>query len=228
MALIKCPECENEVSDKASICPKCGCPINNENKNINFNKKLIVKKERKSLDKKLIGKLFAAVVAVIVLITVVDAFKDNSQYDKMIKISKDNISIFLEYLPSGLNENGKIELPSEVIDQKDNVSFLGMNGSISYQKDTKYGKVISKMIWESHNFYTYEEEQEFTNLLTEYFGASPKIEYDQYGQYNSTKYYWTDETVPCVVYFYTSIRANHENDTDRIEVCWDLDAELPN
>lgn len=28
MALIKCPECGNEVSDKAASCPRCGCPIN--------------------------------------------------------------------------------------------------------------------------------------------------------------------------------------------------------
>lgn len=27
MALFKCPECDNKVSDKASACPKCGCPI---------------------------------------------------------------------------------------------------------------------------------------------------------------------------------------------------------
>ena len=27
MALIKCPECENQVSDKAGSCPHCGCPI---------------------------------------------------------------------------------------------------------------------------------------------------------------------------------------------------------
>lgn len=27
MALIKCPECEKEISDKATICPSCGCPI---------------------------------------------------------------------------------------------------------------------------------------------------------------------------------------------------------
>lgn len=27
MALIKCSECGNEVSDKATSCPKCGCPI---------------------------------------------------------------------------------------------------------------------------------------------------------------------------------------------------------
>lgn len=27
MALIKCPECNNEVSDKAAACPKCGAPV---------------------------------------------------------------------------------------------------------------------------------------------------------------------------------------------------------
>ena len=27
MALIKCPECGKEVSDKAQSCPNCGCPL---------------------------------------------------------------------------------------------------------------------------------------------------------------------------------------------------------
>src|SRR5512147_1382617 len=27
MALIKCPECASEISDKAASCPKCGYPI---------------------------------------------------------------------------------------------------------------------------------------------------------------------------------------------------------
>ena len=27
MALMKCPECAREVSDKASVCPQCGYPI---------------------------------------------------------------------------------------------------------------------------------------------------------------------------------------------------------
>ena len=30
MALIKCPECEKEVSDKASACPHCGCPLTSD------------------------------------------------------------------------------------------------------------------------------------------------------------------------------------------------------
>ena len=29
MALIKCPECNKEISDKAKSCPYCGFPINN-------------------------------------------------------------------------------------------------------------------------------------------------------------------------------------------------------
>lgn len=27
MALIKCPECGKEISDKAVSCPNCGCPL---------------------------------------------------------------------------------------------------------------------------------------------------------------------------------------------------------
>lgn len=32
MSLISCPECQNEISDKALSCPKCGYPIVMENK----------------------------------------------------------------------------------------------------------------------------------------------------------------------------------------------------
>lgn len=30
MALIDCPECSKEISDKASACPHCGCPVTQE------------------------------------------------------------------------------------------------------------------------------------------------------------------------------------------------------
>ena len=33
MAIIKCPECQNEISDKALSCPKCGYPIASETVN---------------------------------------------------------------------------------------------------------------------------------------------------------------------------------------------------
>lgn len=35
MALLKCPDCETEVSDKAEICPKCAYPISKQGEAIN-------------------------------------------------------------------------------------------------------------------------------------------------------------------------------------------------
>lgn len=32
MALIKCPECDKELSDKAKSCPHCGCPLIKQSK----------------------------------------------------------------------------------------------------------------------------------------------------------------------------------------------------
>ena len=40
MALIKCSECQNEVSDKAKTCPNCGCPITpgQQKQEVNFDR----------------------------------------------------------------------------------------------------------------------------------------------------------------------------------------------
>ena len=32
MALIKCPECGKEISDKATVCPNCGMPLRREDR----------------------------------------------------------------------------------------------------------------------------------------------------------------------------------------------------
>ena len=34
MALIKCSECGKEISDKATNCPNCGCPIEKETRKV--------------------------------------------------------------------------------------------------------------------------------------------------------------------------------------------------
>lgn len=36
MALIKCPECGKDISDKATTCPNCGCPIFQKTDNITY------------------------------------------------------------------------------------------------------------------------------------------------------------------------------------------------
>lgn len=55
MALINCPECEKQVSDRATSCPDCGCPLNaTQQNNLPDAKKLLVlaKKARESGDAK--------------------------------------------------------------------------------------------------------------------------------------------------------------------------------
>ena len=44
--LIKCPECKNEVSDKAASCPKCGIPLT-----VKDNKKNSIEKKEYDLKK---------------------------------------------------------------------------------------------------------------------------------------------------------------------------------
>jgi len=89
MALINCPECKKEISDKAQSCPNCGCPINisispnvtNKNKVANTYKKFDfehmrqmandtkLKENHKIYTRK--ESRFATIVAIIILIITV-------------------------------------------------------------------------------------------------------------------------------------------------------------
>lgn len=59
MALIKCPECGQEISDKAVTCPKCGCPTSEQ-------KSVIVKKDYKATAKGFTVATIIAIIAVII------------------------------------------------------------------------------------------------------------------------------------------------------------------
>lgn len=54
MALMHCPECNKEVSDKAKACPNCGYPISltdeNSSKNSNLGEGNLVRKEAGIID----------------------------------------------------------------------------------------------------------------------------------------------------------------------------------
>lgn len=41
MALIKCPECGKEISDKAEVCPSCGYPVDEIGKKSADKKKVL-------------------------------------------------------------------------------------------------------------------------------------------------------------------------------------------
>lgn len=65
MAIIKCPECQQDVSDRAPVCPHCGFPLEAEKES--EPETTIVQKSTAQISKKTIGIVFA-VVAVIGII----------------------------------------------------------------------------------------------------------------------------------------------------------------
>ena len=67
MALIKCPECEKEISDKAKNCPHCGCPLNeHDSTNSYVDDNFVVKSVIKKPNRKIIIIVLAVILAIAV------------------------------------------------------------------------------------------------------------------------------------------------------------------
>lgn len=101
MALIKCSECGNEMSDKAMACPKCGYPINSSNE-----VKLSSVPERKPLDMGKVKKIGIIVAIVLVVIFIVKGFIHPDLKFEDLKFGDAMASSLLGY-SSGTNSNGK-------------------------------------------------------------------------------------------------------------------------
>ena len=80
MALINCPECGKEISDKALSCPNCGTPIANKKVRVHFHRK-----------KTFVGS--ANTGTVIVDGAAVGSASNGSEFDAMLSIGTHNIVI---------------------------------------------------------------------------------------------------------------------------------------
>lgn len=67
MALIKCPECGSMVSDRATECPKCGCPLNRSEQPVETIERPIVENG----EQKPKGKTWLIVLLIVVILAVV-------------------------------------------------------------------------------------------------------------------------------------------------------------
>ena len=67
MALVKCPECKTQVSDKADKCPKCAYPINNKTKSTNKVKVEEVQFTKKKHKKSMIWAALMGIIGFILL-----------------------------------------------------------------------------------------------------------------------------------------------------------------
>lgn len=80
MALINCPECKIEISDKVKACPNCGFPLQEESNEVKQEELNNVKIHKKKT-KKIIFGVILALVAIIITISVfviINLIKENN------------------------------------------------------------------------------------------------------------------------------------------------------
>lgn len=120
MALIKCPECGKEISDKASSCPNCGNRVKN---NKVVNKKILV--------------IFAVVMICLIILYLMKFMSkistDNYLYEKILGKEKSYVYNLLYKEREFLNEKDDYDVYSKQ-------SFFGMKCDLYFYYD-KNGKV---------------------------------------------------------------------------------------
>lgn len=95
MALIKCKECGNEISDMATTCPKCGCPVVSEENNIvedNIVNEVLEENAPKGAKKKTIITIcggLAAVIVIICIVIFVFSTKKKNKYEDAMRLMDD-------------------------------------------------------------------------------------------------------------------------------------------
>jgi len=181
MALIKCPECGQDVSDQSKTCIHCGFPL-----------------KKKTDGKKNI--MWVAGLAVIVIIGLLVALfnpsaSDNKEtqpsklestestrspeMDAMITQSQQNIAPYLEVMGADIT-NGNPPVSQEFIDNLNSVEIMGYVGSVEHGYNIYDGRTyIELLTWESNKSTTDDDFFDFMDLLDEYFGQeSVLVSYD--------------------------------------------------
>lgn len=86
MALIKCTECGNEVSNKATACPKCGAPIEQKETPKVEEPKIVQPQQIKKKSKTWIWMMIITIIVIILSLIVVVIVKNNPNSIPGIKI----------------------------------------------------------------------------------------------------------------------------------------------
>lgn len=152
MALIKCPECGKEISDKSITCPQCGYPLNESRE-----QKEVQDSPKKSSFPRKRAIVFGA-IALLVIIAVVVVY---------LTIIKPN-SIFNE--AQDLVADGEYEEAQELID-----GIPGRSGVEELQNEISYKRAL--VLLDEGN---YEEAKNVLDTISEYEGKTELLEQIKY------------------------------------------------
>ena len=171
MALIKCSECGADVSEKASICPKCGCPVNVT--------KQVICNAQKRKNKKIVMAIVSFLVIFILLgfgIFIVKYYNNPSNIAvRLIKKDFGN-NIDVESIYYNLDVNGCLVKFSA--EGEDNTATVHLEN-----KTVGYKSVMDGYTEKAENATTDEEKKQYAEELVKYMDI-----YDIFWEYNILMY----------------------------------------
>ena len=210
MALIKCPECGKDISDKSLTCIHCGYPLSG----VGLKSEIPTKSNSNTI------KIIVAVIlsAALVIVTVLLLQNNNSAEDRelnqgevnteqqtsenekekhrsMIADSRRNIAPYLEYIGSFYETGEKISLPSDLYDNMRKVEFMGLVGEVEFGTETISASdeyYIRYCSWTSFEGYSEEDFQTFAEKLNDYFGYEAVVRSKDYADGHTYRYFWSD------------------------------------
>ena len=185
MALIKCPECGKEISDRAECCPECG-----------FKQPPM----KKSVNKKALGIGLGVLVIIVVVIfgvrMVTKISTDSNLSESMIGKDRDFIEVLMRKESNSLKE-------SDDYDSFKEQEFFGMSCELNYYyDDDNKVKQITYLKWIDQGKEKVEDYQKNIDAIVDYYSnecnntksnEGERVDYDsdfyEYKWWNSSKSY---------------------------------------
>ncbi|GEM_PF-4176548 len=122
MSLIKCPECEKDISNKATSCPNCGCPLNNSQsqsstpvfKDGNNKNSTQFYNCHKYIPIKIIAVIVCIVVAVCIVIIYFNNKKPSDVSDEMYNFGIEALEVIDDYLDNEIDSQATYKKLSSI------------------------------------------------------------------------------------------------------------------
>lgn len=171
MALVKCSECGADVSEKASICPKCGCPLD-------ITKQVIFETQKKK-NRKIITIVTCILVVLVLSVVCVFTVKYyNNPSNIAIRLIKKDFGSNIEVESIYYNSEVNGCLVKFSVDGEDNTATVHLE-----DKTVGYQSVMDNYSQKSDKATTSAEKKQYAEELVKYMEV-----YDIFWEYNMLMY----------------------------------------